>query len=137
MRKTQDLHLSRGPPNSSLAAVTFTPTHNIYQYNPFLLVLSYGIPLVFTFFSLLLGIYTFRFNGVSHSTAFSAIIATTRNRALDGLSEGHSLGAFPLDKEMAEVRLKFGGIEVGEKGERAGFGLAGEVSELRKRGKYI
>lgn len=38
---------------------------------------------------------------------------------------------------MAKVKLKFGGIEIGEKGERAGFGLAGEVNELRNRGKYI
>jgi len=84
-----------------------------------------------------LGIYAFRFNGVAHSTAFSAMIATTRNPALDGLSEGHSLGCFPMDKEMAKTKLMFGGIEVGRKGSRAGFGLAGEVSELERRGTYI
>jgi hypothetical protein len=114
-----------------------TPSYNIYQYNSFLLLLSYGIPLVFTTCTVLLGIHAFRSNGVVHSTAFSAIVATTRNPALDALSEGHSLGSFPLDKEMAKVKLKFGGIEIGDKGVRAGFGFAGEVSELRKQGTYI
>ncbi|KAE9364981.1 hypothetical protein N431DRAFT_488253 [Stipitochalara longipes BDJ] len=123
--------------NSAMAEVTMTPSYNIYQYNSLPLVLSYGIPLLFTTFTVLLGIHTFRSNGVAHSTAFSAVFATTRNPALDGLSKGHSLGSFPLDKEMAKVKLKFGGIVVGEKDLRAGFGLAGEVSELKKWGTYI
>jgi hypothetical protein len=104
-----------------MTAVTMTPSYNIYQYNSFLL-LSYGIPLVFTTFSIILGIHAFGSNGVAHSTAFSAIVATTRNPALDDLSKGHSLGSFPLDKETARVKLKFGGIEVKEKCTRARFG---------------
>lgn len=76
-------------------------------------------------------------NGVAHSTAFSATVTTTRNPALDSLSEGNSLGSYPLEKQVANVKLKFGGIEVGEKGVRAGFGFAGEVSELRKRALYV
>jgi len=117
--------------------VTSYRDSNIYKYNPFLLVVSYCSALAATFLGVCLGLYAFKQNGVSHSSAFSAIVATTRNPDLDRLSEGHSLGAFPLDKQVAEVKLKFGGIDIGEKGIRAGFGVAEKVHELVKGGSYI
>jgi len=92
------------------------------------------------------GLYAFHTNGVSHSTAFSAIIATTRNPELDELSRGHSLGAFPLNLEAGPVKLRFGGIRVGcsEEEERASFGierqdedLGQKLSMLKRGGKYV
>jgi len=92
------------------------------------------------------GLYAFHTNGVSHSTAFSAIIATTRNPELDELSRGNSLGAFPLNLEAGGVKLRFGGIRVGCSGEeeQASFGierqdedLGQKLSMLKRGGKYV
>jgi hypothetical protein len=120
-----------------MTQVTRNSTRNIYIYRPFLLLLSYGIALLLTIPSVGLGIYAFHSNGVAHSNAFSAIIATTRNPGLDVLSEENSLGAFPLDKEAAKVRLKYGGVENGKRRKRAAFGMADEVTELKKGDFYI
>lgn len=83
------------------------------------------------------GIWAFHSNGVCHSTSLSAIIATTRNPGLDDMSEGHSLGAFPLDREVGRTKLKFGGVEIAGKGERVAFGRINEVIDLKKGGLYI
>lgn len=81
--------------------------------------------------------YAFQTNGVVHSSSFSAIIATTRNEALDSLSRGHSLGALPLDKEFAKTRLMFGRFSGGEKKESAGWGIGEGVGGLKKGGRYV
>ena len=113
--------------------MTFTATHNIYIYKPFLLIFSYGIALLLTIPSVCLGLYAFHTNGIAHSTDFSAIIATTRNPGLDILSDhGYT---FPLDRDPSKARLRFGGVDVGKKGERTAFGMADEVTELKK-GKF-
>lgn len=70
-------------------------------------------------------------------------MSTTRNPDLDVLSQGHSLGAAPLDRELGKVRLKFGtinidGIEGTNKVIKDGtvrhvaFGLEHSVSVLKK-----
>jgi hypothetical protein len=121
--------------NATTAQVTFTSTHNIYVYKPFLLIASYGIALLLTIPSVSLGLYAFHTNGVAHSTDFSAIIATTRNPGLDILSDrGYT---FPLDREASKARLRFGGVDIGKKGERAAFGIADEVTELKKGKAYL
>jgi hypothetical protein len=56
----------------------------------------------------MVGLYSIYFNGVSHSMAFSAIMATTRNPDLDLLTQGASLGAEPLEKRIDKIKLKFG-----------------------------
>ena len=72
---------------------------------------------------------------MAHSTDFSAIIATTRNPGLDILSDrGYT---FPIDTEASRARLRFGGVDIGEKGERAAFGIADEVTELKKGKAYM
>jgi len=92
-----------------------------------------------------LGFYSFD-NGVAHSTAFSAVLATTRNSALDALSKGHSLGSLPLDKSVKGVRLRFGELmegtekvvdEDGAVVKHIGFGLQDDVLRLKKGGKYV
>jgi len=124
-------------PNATMAQVTLNSTRNIYIYRPFLLLLSYGIALLLTIPSVSLGIYAFHSNGVAHSNAFSAIIATTRNPRLDVLLEENSFGAFPLDKEAAKLRLRYGGVENGKQRRRAAFGMADEVTELTKGEFYV
>jgi hypothetical protein len=52
--------------------------------------------------------YSIVANGVSHSSSFSAMIATTRSPKPDALVEGSSLGALPLDRDVYKTRLKFG-----------------------------
>lgn len=120
-----------------MTQVTLNSTRNIYIYRPFLLVLSYGIALILTIPSVGLGIYAFHSNGVAHSNAFSAIIATTRNPGLDVLSDENSFGAFPLDKEASKVRLRYGGVDSGKQWKRAAFGMADEVTDLKKGNFYI
>lgn len=100
-----------------------------------MLIASYGIALLLTIPSVSLGLYAFHTNGVAHSTDFSAIIATTRNPGLDILSErGYT---FPIDRETSKARLRFGGVDIGKKGERAAFGIAEEVTELKKGKAYV
>ena len=100
------------------------------------------------------GVFALYYNGVVHSTAFSAIIATTRNRELDEVSRGHSLGAIPLG--YTGMKMRFGVLH-GEGEKRVnpwdetsntnqgdgladphiGFGSAERVQRLRKGGIYI
>jgi hypothetical protein len=44
---------------------------------------------------------------------------------------------FPIDTEASRARLRFGGVDIGEKGERAAFGIADEVTELKKGKAYM
>jgi hypothetical protein len=71
----------------------------MYQYDSRNLILSYGIAIFVTLLGVSLGLYSFHTNGVSHSMAFSAVVGTTRNPALDVILEYE-------DKEMMAVRLK-------------------------------
>ena len=118
--------------------VTYHTKHNIYQYDNRNLIISYATALVLTFLGVGIGAFSFLDNGVAHSTAFSAVLVTTRNLTLDEMTVGQSLGAVPLDDDIARVRLRFG--EIAGKGEgvrRVGFGLEGSVGEIYKGGKYV
>lgn len=88
---------SHRKPNATTVPVLTFPTQNIYRYDSHNLILSYSIAAFFTILCACVGFFALHYNGVAHSTAFSAIIATTRNRELDEVSRGHSLGALPLD----------------------------------------
>ena len=121
--------------NATVAEVAFTSTHNIYIYKPFLLLFSYGIALLLTIPSVCLGLYAFHINGVAHSTDFSAIIATTRNPGFDVFSDRGS--TFSLDMKASKAKLRFGGVHDGDKGERVAFGIADEVTELRKGKMFV
>ena len=127
--------------NATKVNVTYSTATNIYKYNSSNLIISYAIAIWFTLFSLLLGLYAFLDNGVVHSTEFSAIMATTRNPALNSLSEGHSLGTISLNKGIQRVKLMFGVLEEGQDKvhgvSRIGFGLQDNVTRLKKGGKYV
>jgi hypothetical protein len=57
---------------------------------------------------------------------------TTRNRDLDILAEGHCLGAQPLNRDIKDVRLRFGVVTIGAGKTPAAFGLEGTVEKLEK-----
>lgn len=119
-------------PNATTTQVTALSRRNIYIYNPLTLLLSYGIAFLVTIPCAVLGLYAFHTNGVVHSHAFSAIIATTRNPVLDIIAEGNEFGTVPLEKEVARARWMFGRIGDAKTGERVAFGLADEVKQLKK-----
>jgi hypothetical protein len=101
---------------------------NVYQYNSKNLIISYSMAIFFTLVGLIIGFYSFSFNGVAHSSNFSAIVGTTRNPDLDKYVRGHSLGVFGGsrgqgigkgdDQNQMELekraRLRFGELVGGE-----------------------
>jgi hypothetical protein len=123
------------------------PTHNIYSYDSRNLVISYSIAILFTAACACIGIFAIQHNGVAHSTAFSAIVATTRSHELDTVSIGHSLGALPLKHTKMKVRFgeitgtrekdKGGIYDKSVTGTHIGFGAAENVSSLKKGKKYV
>ncbi|CZR61875.1 uncharacterized protein PAC_11772 [Phialocephala subalpina] len=122
-----------GAPNQTIPITTFS-THNIYQYNSLNLILSYGVAIAVAILSIAIGTYVTIQNGVSHSTSFSATIATTRNVQLDRLVEGSSLGALPLDRDVRKTKVRFRELVDGD-GDIA-FGLEDRVLGLRRGEKY-
>ena len=141
--------------NATTVNVTTFLTENIYHYEYRYLILSYSIAVILTLLCTCIGFFALHYNGVAHSTAFSAIIATTRNKELDEASKGHSLGALPMGNSEMRLRL---GVLVGGKGKtdagrddsvndgeegggfggrHIGVGPAERVVRLRKGGAYI
>ncbi|QSZ37382.1 hypothetical protein DSL72_009480 [Monilinia vaccinii-corymbosi] len=106
--------------NARTIPVTFTRSTNIFAYSPRALLASYGVALFLALLSTALGLYAFRANGVVHSNALSAIIATTRNpdlhmhRLVGG--HGHALRDTGLGRDMRHVKLQVGVL----RGERPG-----------------
>lgn len=83
---------------------------------------------------------------MAHSTAFSAIVSTTRNNELDEMARGHSLGEVP--KHYKKMRLRFGEIMIAgekelfneynkEENRHIGFGAPENIIDLKKGVKYI
>ncbi|KAE8441017.1 hypothetical protein EG329_006108 [Mollisiaceae sp. DMI_Dod_QoI] len=122
-------------PNTTTANVTYFPTHNMYQYNNFKLISPYSIATFATLLGVAVGLYSFRINGVSHSTAFSAVVATTRNPGLDIINDSEN-------KEIGNLKLKFGAIAtdsevLGRNGsmnsgvsKRLAFGLEDDIQHI-------
>lgn len=136
-------------PEEKNRSIETSNTVNVYEYNPRNLVLSYGVGFLFTVIAAVIGLYAMIDNGVSHSSDFSAIIATTRNPELDSATRGASLGASPFLADLLKVKLRFGpllnnnGLSDGE--EQIGkefeyvphiaFGIENNVGQLKKRGR--
>ncbi|TAQ89052.1 hypothetical protein B7494_g2621 [Chlorociboria aeruginascens] len=133
--------------NATTVDVLYFNTQNIYKYDSRNLIISYSIAAFFTVLCACVGFFALQYNGVAHSNAFSAIIATTRNHELDRVSKGHSLGALPL--EHTSMKVRFG--EIAKEGEKAwdersgesergtvrhiGFGAAENVLTLKRGGR--
>src|SRR4051812_33980140 len=88
--------------------VTRRDSVNKYSYHSRNLLLSYGLAIGLTFLCNLLGAYAYRDNGVSHSKAFSAILAATRDQSLTNLFHYEIVGRLPLSKNVKEALVKFG-----------------------------
>lgn len=133
--------------STTFKTIETSNTQNYYLYRPLYLVLPYGIALLFSSITAVIGLYSIYLNGVSHSMSFSAILATTRNQQLDMLTRGASLGAEPLNKDISEAKLRFGPLlsssEIDQGQSRQvdvphiAFGYEKGIGSLRKRGAYV
>lgn len=116
-----------------LVPTTITTLVNVYTYDWRNLVISYAIAAALALGTVILGSFTFRRNGVSHASSFSAIVATTRNPDLDTLTKGQCLGAVPLSEDMGRTRLRFGMVgPATEKVRHVAFGLENSVQNLHR-----
>jgi hypothetical protein len=97
-------------------------------------LLTYGIAIAFSTMAVLFGLRAIWLNGICHETSFSSIMSTTRNKYLDALTLGYSLGSAPTPNTVSQVRLRFGELRNGgpEDRSRAAFGLEEEIVLLRK-----
>ena len=110
---------------------------NLYDYKSRNLLISYVTAVVFALIGTTIGLYSFFVNGHSYCTpnSFSAVLRTTCNHDLDELVGAKSLGAQPLDKSLASMRLRFGTID-GVRPDRStsdshsAFGLSGAVAPI-------
>lgn len=62
-------------------------------------------------FAATIGFYSFYANEVTHSTSFSAVIATTRDSDLDSLIKVASLGAEPPGIKVIGGKKRFGVLQ--------------------------
>ena len=119
----------------------------MYSYNAHNLRVAYGVAILVTLFSIVVGFAALYSNGVSYRTSFSSIIATTRNKELDDIMMGSSLGADPMRRDVMQTRLKFGvhskdpsemiqGANEGMSNERVGFGLEAQIRPLENNQCY-
>lgn len=106
--------------------VSLYTTRNIYEYDSRNLIISYSIAIVVTALAVCLGFYAFNYNGVAHSNSFTAVLATTGNPDFQNISRGHSLGALPMDKDILDMRVKFGVLRNVAEG---GFGFAADLND--------
>jgi hypothetical protein len=138
-------HLTRNK-DAATTNVLFSPTYNIYKYDHRNLIISYCIAIFFTLLCMAVGFFALQYNGVAHSNAFSAIVATTRNPELDEVSKGHSLGALPLVHTSLSLRFgellrdwqtpRDGGSDKEAFSGHIGFGSAKNVGNLKRGKRY-
>jgi hypothetical protein len=100
------------------------------------LLLSYFLAVFLTAIITLFGFYALWSNGVSHSSSFSGILCTTRNKDLDDVAQGNYLGARPLGKDLAKQEVQFGILDRTENRGvgvlHTAFAIPGSVLRLRK-----
>jgi hypothetical protein len=87
---------------------------------------------------LIAGFYALWFNGISHTSSFSGILCTTRNKDLDRWAQGHCLGS--IEHDIGKQKLQYGLLspdnnstekldsDVGH----AAFGIPGTITKLKK-----
>ncbi|XP_014560764.1 hypothetical protein COCVIDRAFT_23142 [Bipolaris victoriae FI3] len=126
------LWLPQNATNTTL--VTHSTFTTIYEYRSRNLIMTYAIAIACSAFGVLLGLRALWLNGICHETSFSSIMSTTRNKYLDDLTLGYSLGSAPTPHAVKKIELRFGELlDVGSREKsRAAFGLETDVVSLRK-----
>ncbi|EPE08740.1 hypothetical protein F503_04327 [Ophiostoma piceae UAMH 11346] len=131
--------------NIDSVLVTYSESHLFFTYARGTLWAVYGAAIGATLLTLFVGVRALLHNGVVSSTSFSSILLTTRNPQLhDKLIQGagaeachpmtsytRSLGAQPIDRDIGELRLRFGYIDNGSGAPQAGFGVEDTVQPFR------
>ena len=89
--------------------MTFTTYRNIYNYSPEKLWLSYGIAIIFTCFSAIVGFNAIFIHGACYTSDFSTILRTTRKAHLTKQLRLEELsGADPLPGRLRNVFITLG-----------------------------
>lgn len=118
--------------NTTTVPVNATFFINHYVYNASPLLASYGAVLVVALASIAVGFAAIWTNGYAASTSFSSIVLASRNKDLDHLAQGRSLGARPLAKDIAKTKLKYGLLQSERRVTQPAFGLGDSVAPLKK-----
>ncbi len=88
--------------------VTVITTQNIYTYQPFDLLLAYGLGILAAALCVLIGTLAMIANGVSYSSDFSTVMRTTRNSELNSLVSGDEMdGIDPLPDHIADAEIGY------------------------------
>lgn len=114
----------------------------LWNYRPLWLVLSYSLAVAGMLCAVIMGVFAYKWNGYGTDLSFSSILVTTRNKALDDVSDGSCLGNTPLPKHITQERLRFGELTNARASDRqdgpkhTGFGFAWQAGPITKGEKY-
>ncbi|KAF3065783.1 Formylmethionine deformylase-like protein [Daldinia childiae] len=117
--------------------ITVSMPKNFFYYNSVTLLITYSSAVVVTLLCICVGFAALLSNGYTSSTAFSAVLLTTRNPDLDRLSTDNTLGAKPLPHPIRDTKLRFGILRTEGSEPQAGFGLDGTVTPLENMASVI
>jgi hypothetical protein len=79
---------------------------NVYSYEPYGLLLAYGIACGVALIASLLGMHgIWRNGGVGYQSIFSTFVRTTRDHVFRDLIDPHDRGTEPLPKKLAESSI--------------------------------
>ena len=96
------------PSAPPMTSVTLPEYHNVYVYNQFKLWLAYGLAIVFSTISVLIGMTALMSNGASYSNSFSTILRTSRFAHIEPeVREQDADGRDPLPKHLQEAQVMF------------------------------
>lgn len=113
--------------------------YNVYAYASHKLLITYGVVVAVGFVMAGIGLAALGMNGIASDTSFSTVLLATRNPSLDRLTAGGCIGGKPLPAELGKLKLRFGELAIGTSVDGVGhtaMGVEGEVSRIRRRGKY-
>ncbi|KAI2467023.1 hypothetical protein F4781DRAFT_433784 [Annulohypoxylon bovei var. microspora] len=127
--------------NSSVPCSVKNPVL-VWKYEPFWLVLPYGLAVGATVACAIVGLICFHKNGYPADIAFSTFITTSRSDDLEKLAEGHSLGQWPMNKRILDTRLQFGELvasadQDNPPSRRAAFAFPDNVRDIKNVTEYL
>jgi hypothetical protein len=90
-------------PNTS---ITLHYPQNVYLYSQKYLLLAYGIAILFTLLSIIIGFFSLFANGASFSNSFSTVLRVTRDpKFLEIMNLAETSGTDPLPKHLAKTMV--------------------------------